>query len=276
MPKSMSEARLLMQAPVATRQTARALALGARIDASGLERTDTISSTPLAFKVGPAGFVVLYRFGVAVLVGLSPLEEDEVLRQVKARISGERDRVDDETVMLEVAGDGEDRIPPGGPILLKDLSPARLLVVADALSKTVSLGRDEREVNAVLDITEPFAAGLGATGTPPGSRRHMLRLIGKALLVQHRVSGHVGAEEKPDVLWDRPDLERLYARLEDEYELKERARALQRKLDVVVETARALTDIIEANRATGLELAIVVLIVGEIALTLLQMFVFRH
>ena len=27
--------------------------------------------------------------------------------------------------------------------------------------------------------------------------------------------------EKPDVLWDRPDLERLYARLENEYELKE-------------------------------------------------------
>ena len=31
-------------------------------------------------------------------------------------------------------------------------------------------------------------------------------------LVQHRVSSHVAVEEKPDVLWDRPDLERLYAR----------------------------------------------------------------
>ena len=42
------------------------------------------------------------------------------------------------------------------------------------------------------------------------------------------------------MLWDRPDLERLYARLEDEYELKERAGALKRKLDVIVETAHAL------------------------------------
>lgn len=262
--------------PDARRVTARALALGERLDAGGLERSDMLSSTPLAFRVGTSGFVALYRFGVAVLVGLSPIEEDDFLRQVKARVLGERDRIDDETVILEIASDGEDRIPPGGPILMKDLSPQRLLVVADALSKTVSLGRDEREVTAVLDVIEPFAAGLSRTGRPPGTRRNMLKLIGQALLVQHRVSGRVAVEEKPDVLWDRPDLERLYARLEDEYELMERTRTLKRKLDVIVETARALTDVIEADRATRLETTIVVLIVAEIALTLVQMFVFRH
>ena len=258
------------------RVTARALALGARLDAHGLERPDTISSTPLAFHVGNSGFVALYRFGVAVLVGLSPVEEDDFIRQIKARVSGERDRVDDETAILEVSTDGEDRISPGGPIGMKDLSPQRLLVVADGLAKSVSLGRDEREVNGVLDVIEPFAAGLSRTGRPPGTRRNMLKLIGQALLVQHRVAGRVAVEEKPDVLWDRPDLERLYARVEDEYELQERTRTLKRKLDVIVETAHALTDVIEADRATRLEGTIVVLIVMEIALTLVQMAFFRH
>ena len=117
----------------------------------------------------------------------------------------------------------------------------------------MALARDEREVNAVFDVIEPFAAQLAATGKTPVRRRAMLRLIGQALLVQHRVSGRVAVEEKPDVLWDRPDLERLYARLEDEYELKERAGVLKRKLDVIVETAHALTDIIDADRATRLE-----------------------
>ena len=78
----------------------------------------------------------------------------------------------------------------------------------------------------------------------------MLKLIGQALLAQHRVTGRVAVEEKPDVLWDRPDLERLYARLEDEYELKERGGALMPKLDVIVETAHALNDIIDAYRAS--------------------------
>jgi uncharacterized Rmd1/YagE family protein len=104
----------------------------------------------------------------------------------------------------------------------------------------------------------------------------MLRLIGQALLAQHRVSGRVAVEEKPDVLWDRPDLERLYARLEDEYELKERAGALKRKLDVIVETAHALTDIIDADRATRLEATIVVLIVAELIASVIQIYMASH
>jgi uncharacterized Rmd1/YagE family protein len=262
--------------PLIQRVTARALALGARLDAAGLERPDTLSVNPLAFRVGTSGFVALYRFGVAVLVGLSPVEEDDFLRQIRPRVSGERERVDDEIALLEVSPEGADQISPGGPINMRDLSPPRLLVVADALAKTVSLARDEREVNAVLDVIEPFAVGLSRTGKPPGTRRGMLRLIGQALLVQHRLSGRVAVEEKPDVLWDRPDLERLYARVEDEYELRERTQTLKRKLDVIVETARSLTDVIEADRMTSLETAVVLLIVAEILLTLCQMVFFRH
>jgi len=92
------------------------------------------------------------------------------------------------------------------------------------------------------------------------------------LLVQHRVAGRIAVEEKPDVLWERPDLERLYARLEDEYELRERGQALQQKLDVIVETARTFTDILDANRSTFLEATIVLLIVFEICITFYEMF----
>ena len=258
------------------RVTARALLLGDRIDAAGLERADMVSANPLAFQAGAAGFVVLYRFGVAVMVGLSPLEEDSVLEQVKARLSGPHGVVDDETATLEVSTEDADKIPPGGAVALRDLSAARLLVVADALAKSVSLGRDEREVNAVFDVIEPFAGRLFERGRTPRSRRSMLKLIGQTLLVQHRVSGRVAVEEKPDVLWDRPDLERLYARLEDEYELKERAGTLKRKLDVIAETARALTDIIDADRSNRLEVVIVLLICAEILLTIGQILFWRH
>jgi uncharacterized Rmd1/YagE family protein len=210
------------------------------------------------------------------MVGLSPLEEDEVLTRVSLRVFGHHEHIDDETAILEVSPEHEDKVPPGGAIAMKDLSPQRLLVVADALAKSVSLGRDEREVNAVFDIIEPFAAELARRGRPPWKRRGMLKLIGQTLLVQHRVSGRVAVEEKPDVLWDRPDLERLYTRLEDEYELKERAETLKRKLDTIVETARTLTDMIDANLATRLETTIVILIMAEIVISLSQIFFLRH
>jgi uncharacterized Rmd1/YagE family protein len=90
--------------------------------------------------------------------------------------------------------------------------------------------------------------------------------------VRQRVSGGVAVEEKPDALWDRPDLERLYSRIEDEYELRERATALNRKLAVVGDTAQVLTDLIDTERSLRLEMIIVLLIVFEIVITFYQMF----
>jgi uncharacterized Rmd1/YagE family protein len=243
--------------------TARALLLGERIDTEGLERADLVSTAPLAFRVGQSGFAVLYRFGVAVLFGLSPLEEDEIVKKTGLRVSG-ASRGDDETLIVEATPDGEEKALPDGRLAVKDLSEARLLVIADVLAKSVALARDERRVNAVFDTIEPFAAELAAKGSPPWT-----------LLVRHRVSGRVAVDDKPDVLWDRPDLERLYARLEDEYELTPRARTLSAKIDVIGETARALTDLIDAARSVRLEWTIIVLIAMEIVITLFQMWVAR-
>ncbi len=255
-----------------TRVTARALLLGERIDTAGLERSDVIARTPLAVRVGPHGYAVLFRYGVAVLVGLSPVEEDEMVRGLAPRISGRFEPTEDEVALIELAPDRDDQIAPGGPISLRDLSPPRILVVADVLAKNVALARDERGVSKVIELVEPFAAALARSGRAPSNRREILRTIGQALLVHHRLSGRVEAEEKPDILWDQPEFERLYARLADEYELKERATALTRKLRLIDETAHALTDIMDTTRSARLEATIVLLIVVELLVAFYQVF----
>jgi uncharacterized Rmd1/YagE family protein len=252
------------------RVTARALLVGDRIDTAGLERSDLISTAPLSFRAGAQGVVTVFRYGVITFVGLTTLEEDEVLRSLSPRIKSEFTRRDEETAIIEQSEERDDQVPPGGPIFVKTLSAERILVIADALAKSTVLAHDEREVAAVFDRIEPFARELADKGQTPGGRRAILRHIGNALLVQHRVSGRVAVAEKPDVLWDRPDLERLYARLENEYELKERADALNRKLSVVAETAKALTDVIDTERSLRLELIIVVLILLEVVFAAYQ------
>ena len=57
---------------------------------------------------------------------------------------------------------------------------------------------------------------------------------------------------------------------------KERAGVLKRKLDVIVETAQALTDIIDADRATRLEAAVVILIVLELVAAIVQIALALH
>jgi uncharacterized Rmd1/YagE family protein len=258
--------------PAPIRRKMRAVLLGDRIDTSGLERSDVLSTAPLAFRAGLDGVVTVFRYGVVVLFNLSVLEEDEVLRGLRSRIIRPIEPREDETAIIELAPDKDEQILPGGPVLLKAITPEHIVVIADALSKSVVLARDEREVSSVIDVVEPFARQLAEQGRTPEGRRAILKHIGHALLVQHRVSGRVAVAEKPDAVWDRPDLERLYARLQDEYELKERADALARKLAVISETATVLTDIIDTKRSLRLETMIVVLIVFEIIITIYQIF----
>jgi uncharacterized Rmd1/YagE family protein len=252
--------------PARTRRKVRALLLGDRIDTSGLERTDVLLTTPLTFRAGADGVVTIFRYGVVVLFGLSLLEEDEVLQRLRDRIVRPVALREEEIATIEVSPDSEEQILPGGPIQVKAITPEHMVVIADALAKSVALARDEREVSGVVEVVEPFARQLAEQGRAVGGRRAILKHIGNALLVQHRLSGRVAIGDKPDAVWDRPDLERLYARLEDEYELNERAEALSRKLAVISETAKLLTDMIDTTRSLRLELIIVVLIVFEIAL----------
>jgi uncharacterized Rmd1/YagE family protein len=256
------------------RFTAHALYVGDRINTMGFE-SEALSAVPLAIRLNQTGIAVLFRYGVAVLIGVSPHDEAGFLERLKPRIGGMFARFEEEMAVVTVGGGAEDQVPAGGPIQLRNMVPERLLVIADVLAKSVVLAHDEREVAKVFEIIEPFARELADHGRTRRNRRAVLQLIGNALLVQHRVSGRVAVGEKPDALWDRPDLERLYARLEDEYELRERVDTLNRKLAVVAETADTLADIIDTRRSLRLELIVVVLIAFEIIVTFYQIYAAR-
>jgi len=147
--------------------------------------------------------------GAAVFIGLSREEEAAAIRLVAPDAKGVI--VEEERVAFEVAPDGEDGPPAAGILQLKSLEPARALVIADFLAKSVALARYEKEIASVFDTIEPAANTLATSGRIPKARRALLQLIGSALLGQHRVSGRIAFAEKPDILWDHAELERFAA-----------------------------------------------------------------
>jgi required for meiotic nuclear division protein 1 len=260
-----------MSDQASSRISAHALQIGDRINTAGFEG-EVLSNTPLAVRLGANGLAVVFRYGVVVFLGLTADQEAEFLERLIPRTFGKISPHEEEWAKVQIAKEAEEPIPVGGPILVREMSLERLLVVSDALAKSVVLGHDEREVANVFDTIEPFARELATSGQTSKSRTDLLKLLGNSLLVQHRVSGRVAVDEKPDVLWDRPDLERLYARLEDEYELSERVDILNRKLEVISDTATTLADIIDAKRSLRLELVVIFLIAFEIVVTGYEIF----
>jgi required for meiotic nuclear division protein 1 len=118
-----------ISAELGTRVTAHALHVGDRINTMGFE-DEALSAVPLAIRAGEAGIAVLFRYGVAVLIGLSPEDEIAFLEKLKPRIGGKLTRFEEETAVVALAREAEDQVLAGGPIQLRDMSPERLLVIA--------------------------------------------------------------------------------------------------------------------------------------------------
>ena len=250
----------------------RALCLGERIDLRTLEMGRRMAVAPLVLAVGEHGYATLFRYGVVVLFGLDPVEEVTFVEQIKPFVGEPYDKPQAED--LEVRFDQQrEGIYENGVLHVRHFSVDYIQVVADALAKSVVLEHYEAGVAAAFDLIEPLAVDLNkGRGTRQSS--DLLRYIGSTLLIQQRMVGRVEVAEKPDLLWDQPDLERLYIRLQNEYELKERHLALERKLSLIAQTAETLLDILRNERSHRVEWYIVILIILEILLTLYQM-IFR-
>jgi uncharacterized Rmd1/YagE family protein len=159
-----------------------------------------------------------------------------------------------------------------GLVVLKDGSNERLEIVGAALSKSVALAQYETDVSANFDQIEPFAKQLKRSGRGGRDMGQLLRHIGSALLNEHKMVARVEVVDRPELLWEHPELEQLYLRLEDEYELRERAEILDRKLDLISRTAGTVLDLLQKRRSVRVEWYIVVLIILEIAISIYSLF----
>ena len=245
-----------------------ALLLGDRLVADRSSNPDMISSAPFCFRKGN-GYAVIFRYGAVVLAGLTPEEEKAVLKQY----AQSSQPIEEERLELALSPDQDEGLSADGRLQIRALTSAHVLVMADILAKSIALARYEREIAAVFDTIEPAATTLAVSGRIPRARKALLQLIGSSLLAQHRVSGRIAFAEKPDVLWEHPELERFYARLEDEYEIVERGTLLNGKVQVVASAAQTFTDMMDTARSMRLEVLIVILILAEIiiaAVTLLR------
>ncbi len=246
----------------------RTLLLGERLDTRGLERKDLLAVAPLTLRLSGDGLAVLFRYGVAVLVNVPPAEEASFLERVAPFVIEPLPVREIDETQVKIAPAAEEPVDLSGTIFLYEASVGRLQLVADILAKSLVLAHYETRVAGIFDRIEPLAASLRATGRTAASGRELLRQIGDVLATQHKMVGRVETGEKPELLWEHPELERLYMRLAEEYELRDRDRALDRKFDVISRTAETLLSILQNRSSLRVEWYILALIVAELALSL--------
>lgn len=264
---------------------AQAVLAGAGIDIASLGSTDRTGAAPLAVELigsltggslaansaAGGGVAFLFRYGAVVFFDAAPAGITDYLRQIGPHIRQPFAQGERETEMLDI------RLDPAGKetiehntLVLADVSLEKLQLVADIMAKSVSLAHHEKGIERQFERIEPFAVNLDQWGRGGRAARELLHNLGGALLAEHRVVAGTRVDDSPELLWDHPELERLWARLRDEFEIRERFAALHSKLSLISRTAETALELLQNRRSLRVEWAIVGLIVFEIVLTLAQ------
>lgn len=247
-----------------------ATTLSDKIKTKGINLGDRTSHLPLSFRLGENQWIVVFRFGVVVTVGLNEREIQDIFTELSPYMENPHSTQKSEDIVIEL--DAEMDSIESGSVSLKELTREHVLIMADILAKSVMLERYEVLMLDIFMETEPFAEALmkGKHGKVRPS--DLKKTIGATLMTQQTMVGRVEVVDKPEVLWDHPELEKFYLRLEHEYEIEDRNDALEKKLRLINTTAETQLGLLHNSHALRVEWYIVILIVFEIILTLYEMF----
>ena len=248
---------------------ARALLLGDRLDLKLFKIADCLATTPLTIEVGSqGGIAVLFRYGVVVFFGVQGLDEVRFVDSLKVLLTNAY--ATPEIEELQIHADQSNVGIQSGVMTLDEITLEKLQLIADALSKNLVLSLYEKKVANEFDKIEPLAQELATHGRVSAGTKSLLQKIGSMLLIEHRMVGRAEIGDKPETLWDHAHLEGLYASLEDEFELKERQAALDRKLGLISDTAQTLADVWDNKQLHKLEWYVIGLILFEIVISLIE------
>jgi uncharacterized Rmd1/YagE family protein len=259
--------KLPHQRPVITLQqfSARALMVAERIDVRAISGFEVIAKSPSMVKLGDGGIAAIFRYGAIVLFNASEDEQARLLQAIGAHSSGFGELGGEEVAVVDV-DPAEQEGPSGQVIKIKNADRLRLQLIAEVMAKATMLSFQERQAARDFDRSEPLARDLAEDGKFSAKPSELLKAVGSMLLAESRLNGRAGVLDRPDLLWDNPGLSGLYARLEGDYELEDRAITLDRKLTTLSHTAETLVETMRYHSSHRLEIAILLLIFVELCL----------
>lgn len=241
-----------------------------RIDVRALSiQTDAwVASSPTTLRLADGGYAICLRYGVIVFMGGTEAVRSGFVAFIEA-LGNVRRKGDRESEQIKVRVDPErgDRIHQNH-LYIADSSVQRLQLIGEVLARSVILASYESVLGDAANTMEPLASELAARGQSRQTPRSLLKQIGSALLIRQQLVARAEVSDKPELLWERPELERLYMQLMDEFEIGDRNAQLAAKMSVITETARTALDLVQHGSTLRVEWYIVALILVELALSL--------
>ena len=227
------------------------------------------TATELRVTLPEGGAMFLYPFGVVVF---EDVDADTRRRRLEELRRGEP-RLAEPGLSEDLRVREEPEAALGmeaGELVVDRLTPGRAAVIALTVAQSASMEYYESIVEDMFERTGRVVERLERRGTTPLRARPLHRFIGQAVGTRNEVLSVLHLLDKPDAAWEDHAMGRIYEDLRDEFDLGDRFSALELKLRGIQEALELVLDVSRDRRLVLLEVTIVVLIVLELALSLVR------
>ena len=218
--------------------------------------------------------VFMFHFGSMVFINFQHHEIMDVVKYIKKLEPDVNDTspftyVDDYKLEIDAMA------PPAinnDYLLVEAQNDYQLEIVSIILAKSVSLDKNEIEVDSLLDRIENVVNNLNR-GELVVSDGELAKMSASILSFKLNTISYIMLLDNPDITWNNEDAAALYDKLSLLFELKDRYEKIRHKTETILDITETFSTLVHAKRSTRLEWYIIVLIAIEIFLTLFQMFV---
>ena len=224
------------------------------------------SAHELRYRPGAGGEVFIYPFGAVVFWDVPPPAREEEL----GRLRRLRPALTTSSTVEEFTVREDPQVRPDvkdGVLSLDNLTQDRASIIALTVAQSAAMEYYERIVEEMFGRTDQLVDRLERRGTVPFRTRQLHKFIGAAIGTRSEVLSVLHLLDKPDEVWDDPELDRIYDDLRSEFDLTDRYQALESKLRGVQESLELVLDVARDRRMWILEVSIAVLILVELVLS---------
>jgi len=211
--------------------------------------------------------IFYFAYGVVIFWGFSEEEEKELLTTLK---KFEREPLAKPELDEFSFSYGDKMKIEDDEIVLQKKDSMTKLAMSFAIAQSVKLTVFEETIHRTIEHSKQIPKDLSIHGKSTLSRKEASRKMGELFLERNYINLHTEILDTPEFFWEHAELEPSYRRMFYYLDVKKRAELLNRRLTLLHELYEILSNELNHQQSSRLELTIIILIVIEVVIALLR------
>jgi required for meiotic nuclear division protein 1 len=222
---------------------------------------------------GDGGIAFAWRFGAIVFVEIPKDNRSREVANIRRALNlpSTEPRVTAESFTVFVDPSRPAQVEYNR-LVLPRVNHERLGAVVQTLAQSVAMEYFEEVVTEAKAQVLTMLDKIRVQGRIVVSVVRLNRQIAVASMAQAEVVGVLHLLDKPDTLWNDAEMESIYLDLRNAFDLEERFKSIEYKIDTIKESLRIVLEARNSALAQRLEIIIIILIAIEIMFSIFERF----